>query len=112
MLHINDPAVLEAVTGLMANIVLRQPVHSQSFCDAGCVSGLANVMQKQPGKPRVLKQVCLCARNMVCRVPDLKPEFLEEGFEEMIRSAKSKHPELCGDPASAILRDLGLDNYA
>lgn len=104
--------MLEGVTGVMTNIALRQPLNSHSLVDAGCISNLAIAMQKHSDKPRVLKQICMCTRNMVSRVPELRPCFLEEGFEEMVRSAKSKHPKVCGDPASAVLRDLGLENYA
>lgn len=104
-----DPSLLEAVIGLMTNLVLRQPGFSQTFYDAGCVSALAQAAQQQERKPRVLKQICMFVRNIVSRVPDMRGAYLEEGFEEIFRNARAKHPNVCGDVGSAVLRDLGLE---
>ncbi|GMH37306.1 hypothetical protein BSKO_05179 [Bryopsis sp. KO-2023] len=110
-IHVKDGSVLEPVLGLMTNIVLRQPNHSVAFCDAGVISGLSDVLSTHEKDAKVLRQACMCVRNMVSRAFDLRPVFLENDFEEMFRGVKSRHPKSCGDAASAVLRDLGLDDY-
>jgi hypothetical protein len=64
-----------------------------------------------PVKAAVMRQGCMAVRNMVVRNPELRPQFLTKGAEELLRQVKAKYPSACGDVGSAALRDLGLNNY-
>ena len=64
-----------------------------------------------PVKAAVMRQGCMAVRNMVVRNPELRPQFLTKGAEDVLRQVKAKYPSVCGDVGLAALRDLGLNNY-
>ncbi len=78
---------------------------------AGAVDALLTVMTSQPQTGSVQRQCCIVLRNMVVRNPELRPVYLGQGAEALLRAAKKAHPKTCLDVGYAALRDLGLDKY-
>ena len=78
---------------------------------AGAVDTLLGVMTSQAASPSVQRQCCMLLRNMVVRNLELRPVFLGQDAEALLRAAKRLHPKTCSDVGAAALRDLGLDNY-
>lgn len=108
------PGVLEVqeqVLGLVVSMTLRQPDICEMAAEAGWVEGLVGVMSESPESPAVQRQACMAIRNMVVRNPELRPQFVSQGVEALLREAKKRHPAQCQDVGSAALRDLGFDNY-
>ena len=64
------------------------------------------------------RQACAALRNLVSRSPELRPVILlsskEQGghcVEALLRAARDRYPEACGDVGAAALRDLGCEDY-
>ena len=67
------------------------------------------------------RQACAAIRNLVSRNPELRPVLLswssgEQGdngdkIEPLLREARDRYPDACGDVGAAALRDLGCDDY-
>ncbi len=51
---------------------------------------------------------CNAIRNVVSRSPQLSADFVGLDVENLLQSARAKHPKHCDDAARAALRDLGL----
>ena len=61
------------------------------------------------------RQACAAIRNVVSRSLELRPAVLspgQGGVEPLLRAARDRYPEACGDVGAAALRDLGCDDYA
>lgn len=60
------------------------------------------------------RQACAAIRNVVSRSPELRQLLLspeQGGVEPLLRRARDRYPEACGDVGAAALRDLGCDDY-
>ena len=72
------------------------------------------------------RQACAAIRNLVSRSPELRPVLLawpssssekseksenSNKLEPLLREARDRYPEACGDVGAAALRDLGCDDY-
>lgn len=112
------PLISENIFGILTNIFLRNPSAAETAADCGLlvvvVEQLGQLMATPdaPRAPFAAKQACMALRNAVARSPDLRGPLLEKGAEEEIRRAKLIFAKDCGEAASAVLRDLGLENYA
>lgn len=61
------------------------------------------------------RQACAAIRNVVSRSPELTTVVLspeQGGVEPLLRAARDRYPDACGDVGAAALRDLGCDDYA
>ena len=60
------------------------------------------------------RQACAAIRNVVSRSLELRPLLLspeQGGVEALLRRARDRYPDACGDVGAAALRDLGCDDY-
>lgn len=103
--------VREQAIGMLVSLSLRNPGASTRFCDDGIVAAVLESMRFHHSHYGVQRQGCMMIRNVVVRCPELRAGVLELGAEKVIRAAKSRWPDQCGDVGSAALRDLGLENY-
>lgn len=103
--------VREQAIGMLVSLSLRNPDAATMFCDDGIVAAVLESMRFHRGHHGVQRQGCMMIRNVVVRCPELRPGVLDLGAEKVIRGAKARWPDQCGDVGSAALRDLGLENY-
>lgn len=99
-----DALSCERALAVVASTCLRRPDLAERAADPELFQ---NVFARFPDEPRLLRQACLCVRNLVARNPDHVPLFKPLG--EDLYAAAAKHPQDVLDVAYAALRDLGFN---
>jgi len=110
-IHMNNPGVCEQCCATIANLCLKQPPIATTLGEAGAipliVRAIATHLKDEEKRGNIavfMRQAALAIRNMVVRNPLLRPLFLEEGVEPLLREAHQyRH---CDDEAYSALRDL------
>ena len=74
----------------------------------GAASAAVDACDAHPKAAGVARQLCLFARNAVCRTPETREAVLQAGVESKLREAQTAFPGKCKDVAHAALRDLAL----
>lgn len=99
-----DCTSCERALAVIASSCLRRPDLAERCARPDL---FVDVFDQFPDDPKLLRQACLCIRNLVARNPDHVPLFKPLG--EALYAAAAKHPTFVLDVAYAALRDLGFD---
>ena len=103
--------VLEQAVGALGAATLRQPALAESAASMGAFETCADALKAAPEKEWVCRQACLAGSNMVRRSDECKSRAHAANLEELVRSARARHPKSCKDVGTAFLRDLGIEDY-
>ena len=98
--------VEEEVIGCIGAVCLRNVENVRAVAAADGIPILVDVMRSHPNEHRLQRLACVLVRNMVVRTEELKPLFLAEGVESLIRDAQKLSPS-CEEAGKDALRDLG-----
>jgi hypothetical protein len=109
--HNKNAGVCEQCCATVANLCLKQPDIAAKLGEAGAIPLIVRAIRthladedKRGNIALFMRQAALAVRNMVVRNAELRPLFLEEGVEPLLREAHQyRH---CDDEAYSALRDL------
>eukprot|EP00611_Tribonema_gayanum_P030890 TRINITY_DN8729_c0_g1_i1.p1 TRINITY_DN8729_c0_g1~~TRINITY_DN8729_c0_g1_i1.p1 ORF type:complete len:609 (-),score=179.70 TRINITY_DN8729_c0_g1_i1:450-2228(-) len=105
-LHKDSAPIQEHGTAALAQMCLRAPSNSErAIRDHSAAVLVAAAMRRHANCVPLQRQCCLFIRNVAARCPELRPVLLDEGFEDLLKTA-GKHQGAV-DEAYAALRDLG-----
>ena len=108
--HLALPAVVTAALKALTAMTLRQEGNVAAVMSPEMDGPhlIMPVMTKHLGNPIALRAACMLLRNLVSRDKENCKAFLDEGAEELLRSARDSDVR-CEDVSFAALRDLGCD---
>ncbi|KAG5181729.1 armadillo-type protein [Tribonema minus] len=105
-LHKDSAPIQEHGIAALAQMCLRAPSNSERAIRHHSAAVLvAAAMRRHANCVPLQRQCCLFIRNVAARCPELRPVLLDEGFEDLLKTA-GKHQGAV-DEAYAALRDLG-----
>jgi hypothetical protein len=107
-LHSEQVLVVRCGLTAMASLALRMPDNVERMMEVGAAPLIVESMRRHPGSSELNRQAMMAVRNMVVRKPEFRPVFLDEGVEELIKTARDTHLK-CADAAFDCLRDLGCE---
>ena len=100
----SDAMLIEHGIACWAQMALRNPSNSYKIVSCGAIDITVKSMHRYYDNSALLRQGCLCIRNIAARCLDLHDTLLDAGVEAVLRIA-GKH-QAAIDEAYAGLRDL------
>jgi hypothetical protein len=105
--YASDFLLMDHAIACLAQMSLRSPSNSSRIVECGAIEILVKTMHAYPDKSNLLRQACLCIRNIAARCVELRDILLDAGVETVLRAA-GRHVDAV-DEAYAALRDLGCE---
>jgi len=100
-----DAILMEHAIACLAAMSLRNPSNATRIVECGAVELVVKAMRAfQEKSSALLRQGCLCIRNIAARCVELRGTLLDAGVESVLRDA-GRHQDVI-DEAYAALRDL------
>lgn len=101
----SDAILMEHAIACLAAMSLRNPSNATRIVECGSVDLIVKAMRNfQEKSSALLRQGCLCIRNIAARCVELRGTLLDAGVESVLRDA-GRHQDVI-DEAYAALRDL------
>lgn len=102
-----DAQFVEHAFACCAAITLRSPQNSALVVEFGLIDCIVSEMNRHKDNTGLMRQGCLCFRNIAGRCPHLRSHLLDAGVEGVLRKAGTMQGAV--DEAYASLRDLNLE---
>jgi len=106
--YARDAGFMEHAVACLAAITLRSPANAQRIVHSGeAVNTVAQAMRRFADRSGLQRQGALMVRNIAARCPELRPQLLDAGLEDVLRAAGRMQDVV--DEAYGALRDMGCE---